>query len=526
MSDPKRAWTDEEIEYLLTHYKLLPYTFICEHLNRSMSSLSNKAAQLEITCKSRQELDKICGVWTKEEEDYLLKHYEDDVEDIVKHLGRSRISIYTHAGIMKIRKPGDSERFLGEIANKHSTWSEEEIKTLKEMYGKYPLSEIRKKINHSMGSIRYKAFVLDLTNRKFAEDNKPWTKEEEDFLKRHYKDMSCKEISKMLDRSSDSVKMKMYNMAINRRPLDIRNAKRKTNIVCWAPWSDDEIDYLIEHYQTVTYQKIAETLNRSNNSVYWMLKKLRDENRIDFSKRHRGIKKIVRTWTQEEIDYLIANYPHQTVEQLSKYLTNHSTGGISAKATQLKLRKTNMICSHGVKRSTWTEEELDFLKLYYSKVPLNELAEVLTNHTPEAIKGRAKLLKLKNSSKIEREQGYFSCIDCGKKVYFDDKLNADGPHRGKRCHTCHLNHYRLYWRGKSNNGYRQFLEEQKQKHDLIEQKRNETKDKIYTCTKCKKEKRGEEFSFETTRLRRRSYCKECARLENEKYRNKRLGLQE
>jgi len=71
-------------------------------------------------------------------------------------------------------------------------------------------------------------------------------------------------------------------------------------------WTEDEIKFLIENYPKYNSYYIAKALNRSVNSVRCMAAKLKLKNKF--------------WWTEEEKKFLIENYDKMTAKQISEIL--------------------------------------------------------------------------------------------------------------------------------------------------------------------------------------------------------------
>lgn len=154
-----------------------------------------------------------------------------------------------------------------------------------------------------------------------------------------------------------------------------------------------------------------------------------------------------------------------------------------------------------VKSKAWTEEEVNFLKMYFKDHSISELAEAL-ERTEGSIKFKIEDLKLLKHEKLipssednkicskcktEKPKSEFSC---NKKT--KDKLNG-------WCKDCCNNSYKLYIQNKR-------IDKQKA---AIERIKEETGKEMKRCTKCGELKPGTEFYFIHSRKGRESACIEC-----------------
>lgn len=83
-----------------------------------------------------------------------------------------------------------------------------------------------------------------------------WTEDELFYLTHNIKSRTYKELADRLGRSVDSVKHKVYS-------LGIKDKAPRT----FKPWSDKEINYLVENYNKKSTADIAKRLGRSINSI-------------------------------------------------------------------------------------------------------------------------------------------------------------------------------------------------------------------------------------------------------------------
>ena len=97
-------------------------------------------------------------------------------------------------------------------------------------------------------------YVCEACNISFGVVYKPWTTEEEQYIRKYYAHDGSKCIARALDRTVYSVQHKAQRMGIRNRSNG-------------SPWSSSDDNYLIKHYQTKTARSIGEQLNRSIRSV-------------------------------------------------------------------------------------------------------------------------------------------------------------------------------------------------------------------------------------------------------------------
>ncbi len=170
-------WTKEEVKFL-TDNSELGATYIAEQLNRTISSIYNKAFLLKIKLDSR--------IWSEEEEQFLLDNAEKGSTYISQHLNRTPVSIMHKAARLGIS--------LGKF------WTKEEQQFLIDN-AEQGSGYIAKKLNRTAVSIRHKAVELQVKLGSYVY----WVEKDTELLKEIYSTSSPTELSSMLDRTSSSI---------------------------------------------------------------------------------------------------------------------------------------------------------------------------------------------------------------------------------------------------------------------------------------------------------------------------------
>jgi predicted transcriptional regulator len=96
-------------------------------------------------------------------------------------------------------------------------------------------------------------------------------------------------------------------------------------------WTHEQEVYLLSHYQTVTQADMAKELGVSIPSVS---KKLRDLGIVIGS----GLKSKKRPWSEYELNYLMEHFPHESAVDIGEHL-GISNVMISNKAREMGLKK-------------------------------------------------------------------------------------------------------------------------------------------------------------------------------------------
>lgn len=106
-------------------------------------------------------------------------------------------------------------------------------------------------------------------------------------------------------------------------------------------WTEEEIEYLIENYSDNKSEDLSKKINRSCSAIY------RKGRELGLSKSKKHIsnmtsirnKMVSEKWSDDEINFLIENYPNNKNKDLSKKM-NRSLDSINRKSSSLGLKKT------------------------------------------------------------------------------------------------------------------------------------------------------------------------------------------
>jgi len=136
-------------------------------------------------------------------------------------------------------------------------WTEKEIQILRDNFKKKTYKELAKLINHSADSIAYKARSLGLQKVR------RWQPHELAILREHIGSKTHAELARLTGHPVSSVASKAQELGLYRRkPVPAR------------PWSPDEEDFLRKHWRSLTARELAKRLGRSYHSVRNKLHKL------------------------------------------------------------------------------------------------------------------------------------------------------------------------------------------------------------------------------------------------------------
>lgn len=243
-----------------------------------------------------------------------------------------------------------------------------------------------------------------------------WTDEEIEFLKNHYFDYSKEYILNSLnsDKNWESVKRKAFEL----------NLKRKTNRITW---SEEEDQLLREMYPSKSKTEILKNLpkrkwryirNRADK-----LGLVRDSSLV-YSER-------ASSWSSEEVAYLRNNYANAPKEEILSHIKNKSWGSIKAVASRHKLvRDCDSILKDKVRNKTasrplWTEEEDLVIKEMYHSSSKEDILNSLPKRSWKSIRARALKLNIKRDSKKIKSEAQEKLKETNLKKYKVDNLFKD-----------------------------------------------------------------------------------------------------
>lgn len=126
-------------------------------------------------------------------------------------------------------------------------WTDDEINILKKNYMEYTYEELASILNRSRVAVEEQIYKLNLPKKNF------WSFEQEDFLRENYGKMTLEELSMALGKQIKTIDRKRKSLGL--APQVSRR------------WTEEELNFLIDRWSTLSIQHIASKLNRSYNSV-------------------------------------------------------------------------------------------------------------------------------------------------------------------------------------------------------------------------------------------------------------------
>lgn len=242
--DNKIHWTEEDNNILREYASMYSLQEISEKMNRSSSSIRVQARRLNINILSNEEYQN--SIWTEENTKELRNLVEEGkyLLEITKIMNKKDLTILKKAKELGLTIKRENQK----------KWTREEQEELIELSKIKKISELVKILDRTSSSIKDQARRLGIT---LIPDRRNWTEEEYKLLEKLVVEdkKSPKEIASILGRSEDSITIK-----INRRGLKVQGNNKRF-------WTSEEEEILSDLWGTVSVDKIAEKLDRTVSSI-------------------------------------------------------------------------------------------------------------------------------------------------------------------------------------------------------------------------------------------------------------------
>ena len=242
--DNKIHWTEEDNNILREYASMYSLQEISEKMNRSSSSIRVQARRLNINILSNEEYQN--SIWTEENTKELRNLVEEGkyLLEITKIMNKKDLTIIKKAKELGLTIKRENQK----------KWTREEQEELIELSKTKKISELVKILDRTSSSIKDQARRLGIT---LIPDRRNWTEEEYKLLEKLVVEdkKSPKEIASILGRSEDSITIK-----INRRGLKAQGNDKRF-------WTSEEEEILSDLWGTVSVDKIAEKLDRTVSSI-------------------------------------------------------------------------------------------------------------------------------------------------------------------------------------------------------------------------------------------------------------------
>ncbi|MBQ8993958.1 MAG: hypothetical protein IJ085_07605 [Turicibacter sp.] len=200
--------------------------------------------------------------------------------------------------------------------SKQRKWTEKEILFLKENFSNMTDKELGEALNRSKGSIERKREQLNLYKSKM---NFKVTSEIEEEI-----------INSDLPRA-DAIKFFSKKYPLSKNQIEYIFKKNGIKSDCNKKWTNEEIEFIIDTHGELSVGEVASILKRSPTSVYKKKFKLglRTDKNLTFNKAERN-------WTDEELYFLKNNIDRLSYDEIAKHL-NRTSKAVQVKAIKSKL---------------------------------------------------------------------------------------------------------------------------------------------------------------------------------------------
>jgi hypothetical protein len=300
-----RLWTETEDAELRRRYGIEPTATLAQYLGRGCTAVYARAGALGLTEGNPPE-------WTEWEDAQLAEGYRQGlpVAQIAAMIGRPVSGTASRASTIGLRHPA-----------KPRGWSDKELARALELAetGR-PYSDIREQLAREGFPLRSKAgFQPRLRKAGYGRGwGKAWLPEEDELLRKAYQTgASLTPLRFRLGRSQCSIRWRADH-------LGLRGSHAMANGFRGGPdWSDEELQYLREHYGKMSGAELAKRMGRTKAAVYTRANVL-------------GlIHGYIRPWSREELKALRLAHDHgiaiadlaealgRNPISVSKFATNH-----------------------------------------------------------------------------------------------------------------------------------------------------------------------------------------------------------
>lgn len=194
----KKAWSDDDKDYLLENYSPEHKEELVEYLGRTWEAIKSMAVRLGIT-----EMNK----WTPDEDKLLVEIFPNyTYDEMSKLLKRPKSGIRTRAYDLGLKR---------EYA---SNWTNNEDELLKQFYPNGSQEFLINLFRRPWKGIVHRAGRLDLKRDKY------WKLEEDEFLKKNYGSGDRCFIVSKLNRSWETILQRASQLGLSRGKILIKNA--------------------------------------------------------------------------------------------------------------------------------------------------------------------------------------------------------------------------------------------------------------------------------------------------------------
>lgn len=243
-----KRWTEKELQYLRENYPDTPMDKMVKRLHRDADNIIKKASVLKIKRNHETAHTRNYKIWTDKNIEYLKANYATQ--------SWSQLCLALKKNKNSVTKKANS---LGLV--RACIWSDEEVEQLRDLYlnTAKSISEISLELDRSESSVKGKLFQENIY--RYGEVH-PWTTKELQYLKDNYKTKTRFRLAAELNRTPEAISRQGSLLGL--KVIRFKKLKKPSRNMLWSEW---EINFLKDHYNTMSVNKIAGKLLRSRASV-------------------------------------------------------------------------------------------------------------------------------------------------------------------------------------------------------------------------------------------------------------------
>ena len=273
-------------------------------------------------------------------------------------------------------------------------WMMWEIELLREQFQTKTVPEIqRTNLPHRSVSAIYRALrkngistsIPKHNAKDYAKFGLPWSKDEDNLLRKYYPTMTPTEIHKnyMPERTIAAIRKRAADLHIQKakpRPVNSHNNKAKKKQP--FAWSKQNVQILQDHYLSMTAEEIQITF-LPDIPINTIRSKIQDI----------GLNNRQTTWSPEELT-ILAKAEEYTLPELKQKLPHKTEGQIKYKLQKLGLKRKPMPRTELKHGATWTQAEINKLNMFKKGMPLTKIqSEHLQHRTLDSLSHKRNRLK-------------------------------------------------------------------------------------------------------------------------------------
>lgn len=236
---PRRAsvYTERELAIIRKHHGRLSYAEIAAKVGRSPHALTTQIANMGLARK-REDLK-----LKEKHRRYIRKNFNGmSLVDMAAHLGFSPSTVGRVAREMGLRARPTTR-----------PWTRSDDARLRKIYGTMRRTLVAAQMGRTLSGVALRARALGIARPTRRGPTRRWTEAEDRFLRDNVLTMSRRELARHLNRSVTTVQGRMQSKGI----------RKYHHVSPNRPWTPDEEAFLKKHVSSRTRPEMAEALGRT-----------------------------------------------------------------------------------------------------------------------------------------------------------------------------------------------------------------------------------------------------------------------